>query len=537
MRRNGMTKRMATYRLNHLGGARRRVDEAGKLPCAASFLCDAFDRSRLRHYLNATPNVSRRTARTGSALVCTKSHAVLFMSIRVVLPDEVQLVAAGYAAVAHVPFLVGADGSYLSLANRYVRARSLCEWPLRLGTNGEPTRQRRKFQTRASCIALARRLREFLAWVKSQGDRSVLDVTSMSYDDVCDWQDGLANGACSTSGRPLSNGTINLYVAEACYFLTWLSLVPKNPDGTAFRAPFLVVTRERLIATHDGKRAHRSFVSIDVRVGHLDVVPERELILPTPNELTAWLGGLRLGTPVKALMAETIVSSGMRISEVNSMEVHTLPARRQWRVVAGRVFFFIDLGVKGRKTSPTSSVAVRGRTVSLPIEVAEKIEAYRSGPRELQVRRWIRDAKTKQEQARRASLKPSRLWLSEFSNKPFANQQLRRVWSRGAEHIPGWSPHQGRKYYSVEWLVSSARLQASAVRGPVDLGWIDQILRNQIDTFLRPTLGHLSIDTTNLYIRAAIWRLQDVLGLPGIQYQDAQDGHCAATEALAEAPC
>ncbi|AGG90942.1 site-specific recombinase XerD [Rhodanobacter denitrificans] len=373
-------------------------------------------------------------------------------------------------------------------------------------------------------MALARRMREFVAWVERGFPRGEpLNLATMSYGDVCKWQDGLVSGVLSSSGRPLANVTINLYVAEACYFLTWLSLVPERDDGKPMRSAFEIMTRETTIWHRNGDGAHKRSHSVVSRIGSLDVVPSRELALPTPGEVKTWLSAMRHRSPIKALMAEVITTSGMRINEVNSMEVDTLPPRTRWKIVAERVHFFIKRGVKGGKTTPTSDVARRGRTVSLPIDVAEKIHVYREEARELQIRRWIREPTDKAEQARRARTKPTRLWLSESSNQPFANQQLRRVWSDVAGSPPGWSPHAGRRYFAVEWLVESASLRLSATSGPVDFGWIDQVMRNQIDTFLRPTLGHLSLETTNLYIRGAIWRLADVLGVPSLKYQDAQD--------------
>jgi len=449
---------------------------------------------------------------------------------RVVRPNSKLLTESGYPSVAHVPFLVGEDGSYLALENRYIRARALCEWPLRMGTNNEPAKTRRAFLTVASCVALARRMRELVVWAEARiahEERS--SFSTMSYADICHWQSGLASGALSSSGRPLASATINIYVAEACYFLTWLSLVPRREDGTQERPAFELMTREFRIAHRDGRHAHVQLDAGVSRIGRLDVVPSRELALPTPVEVELWLRAMRQRSPVKALMAEVIITSGMRISEVNSMEVDTLPPRARWKIVGGHVYFFINKGVKGAKTEPTSNIARRGRTVSLPLDVAERVRAYQEEMRELQMRRWIRLNPDKAEQARRAGAKPKLLWLSETSNQPFANQQLRRVWSDAACCPPGWSPHAGRKYFAVEWLVESARLRLSVVDGPADFGWIDQVMRNQIDTFLRPTLGHLSLETTNLYIRGAMWRLADVIGMPSLKYQDAQDTEGGAT--------
>lgn len=441
---------------------------------------------------------------------------------RVVSPNMKLLREAGYPRVAHIPFLMSRDGAYPAHANRYLRARALCEWPLRLGTNSKPGMTRiLAHQSEKSCIGLARRLKEFLDWM----DVSESDLRKVEYGDLLDWQEGLRNGTASKSGSPLDHQTINIYLSEACYYLTWLSEVPRDESGRPARGPFRVTTTEVDRRVHRGKSAHSETRTVAVRVGALDHKPRRSLKLPAQEEVARWMRALRVRAEVKALMAEVIMDSGMRISEVNCMEVDTLPPREQWEPTGGRVEFWIEKGVKGRKVTPDSNVAVRGRFVSLSLEVAVKIDHYRSFTRQTQLRRWIRSAASKADQARRAGAKPVSLWLSEDSNKPFATQQLYNAWTTTAHCPKGWHPHAGREWFCVETVVQWALrdLQAQGFTGAPDLTWIQGVLRNQIEFMLRPVLGHLSIDTTNLYLRAAHFRLAELFGDPSLRWQDLAD--------------
>ncbi|MBD8881857.1 site-specific integrase [Rhodanobacter sp. 7MK24] len=443
------------------------------------------------------------------------------MSYLVMTPDRSLLTRAGYGAVAHIPFLMCVDGSYPALANRYVRARALCEWWLRLGTSGEKVAPTRKFQTAKSCISLVRRLKAFLEWVESSGQ----NLAVIEYDQLLTWQTGLLDGSLSASGAPLSHSTINLYVSEACYYLTWLSLVPRDAAGRPVRGPFDIVTRDVNVRTHHGRSTRSQTERIEIRLGNLQPIPPHSIDLPSSPDVARWMRAFRARAPVKALMAEAILDSGLRISEVNHMEVGTLPARTEWKPVDGRVFFFINKGVKGRKVTPDSPIAVRGRYVSLSLQVAQKIDDYRHFTRETQLRRWIRSGADKAERARRAGARPVRLWLSEHSHQPFANQQLFHAWTTLAACPKGWHPHSGRAWYAVEALVAYARLaQASRQGQATDLTWLEGVMRNQVDLLIRPTLGHLSVDTTHRYIRAALFRLTELIGAPTLRWQDLMDG-------------
>lgn len=83
---------------------------------------------------------------------------------------------------------------------------------------------------------MARRLVEFLRWCARSGK----DWRSVNYMDdlLTNWQTGLLVGTAGTTGKRLSNGTVNVYVSEAAYFLTWAAI-------RKYREPFTVDSMKR----------------------------------------------------------------------------------------------------------------------------------------------------------------------------------------------------------------------------------------------------------------------------------------------------
>ena len=234
---------------------------------------------------------------------------------------------------------------------------------------------------------------------------------------------------------------------------------------------------------------------------------------------------MRLRFEVKSLMAELILDAGIRISEANQMEVDTLPPKSKWIVIGGKLQVWIHRGVKGKKVTPDSVEAVRGRWIAISLDVAEKIDHYCNFTREFQLRQWIRNGKTKEEQIRRArSPKPKRLWLSEDSNQPFNNVQLYRAWTETAHCPENWHPHKGREWFCVEKVVQWLRddLKATKTNRVPELTWLQGAMREQVKILLQPELGHASDETTMLYLRAAHLQLIEIFGSPTLRWQE----HC-----------
>ena len=435
--------------------------------------------------------------------------------MRIATPCAPEMDAAGYSALCHIPFLVSDAGEYLDIPNRYLRERALGEWvpKLRVNQQDEESRQARLL-TKASCMAMAKQIRHFLEWC-SATDKDWREVQYLE-DLVLQWQFGLLAGNCSPSGRPLSAGTVNHRVSEATYFLVWA-------QERGFRSRVSVKT-----APTTGFRggATRKRHSTAQRAAAL-AVPPSQMSLPSPEAVGRWLSAIALQRgPVKRLCCELIVSTGIRLGECVAWRYDTLPPREAWHVVNGEVEVEIRFGCKGPKLHPGSDEALRPRSILVPLGLAERIDAYRAYQRPVQIRRWARSATDAVERARRARLAPpARLWLGERSNRPFSSSQLYQTWRSVADCPPGWHPHAGRAFFAVERLVEHTRmmLETHASDDVPSMDWLYGIMANQVQIILRPLMGHLSDDTTYIYLKAVRARLASEVGHPAVRWQQYCD--------------
>ena len=143
-----------------------------------------------------------------------------------------------------------------------------------------------------------------------------------------------------------------------------------------------------------------------------------------------------------------------------------------------------------------------------------------------QIRRWISAAKTKQERDRRTrERQPSQLWLGETSNRPFSNSQLYQDW-KGVPACPAsWHPHAGREFFAVELIVAHTRrmMETNSQTTVPPMNWLIGAMAGQVRIILMPLLGHVSEDTTHLYLRAARARLVMEIGHPAMRWQEYVD--------------
>jgi integrase len=432
--------------------------------------------------------------------------------------DRKQAEEAGYEIYAHIPFLLAEDGSYPVEANWYLRARALCEWHLRLGSDALPSGSRRKFLTAPSCYAMAQRVASFLRWCERTGhDWHAVDYRK----DLIGWQNGLLSGTASESGKRLGKATVNNLIGEACYFLTWAAEVPHV--RAALQVP--TSTAKIKLSQGDNAKSHRQHKNVEKRVGALVPRPS-QLNIPSPKDVGRWMKAMRVRFPIKSLMAETMVETGIRISECNQMRIDTIPHRDKWKPRSGMLPIWIEWGNKGEKVSPDSQESSRPREILMPLDLADRIDRYREGWRLKQILNWVKAGATKEERDRRArAQKPQRLWLSEASNQPFRNVQLYRAWTQ-APHCPdGWHPHEGRAYFAVESAVAMVRnsLDAHASKTVPDLTWLQGAMQDPIRMLLTPLLGHMDDATTMLYLKAVHSRLEEEFGHPSLRWQQFCD--------------
>ena len=429
----------------------------------------------------------------------------------------------GYSSVAHVPFLMNEDGSYPALVNRYLRARALMEWQPRIGTNAKPREPRRDVTllTAKTLVGIAQRLVLFLRWAAEDKKRDPLKI---DYSGLLEWQNVELT-------KTVGNATANLYASEAALYLTWLSLVPRGEEGRPIREPFNVPLVLREVDAHRGDSAHKQKKVVESRIGQLHPTP-KDIVLPSDTAIERWLALQGIHSCTRALMSRVSLDSGVRISELNFMQVGDLPPQDQWRPVGGRVYFWIHMGVKGQKVLPESMKARRPRKISLSVKIARLVDEYRREGRELQIRRWIRAAEDKAEKARREGNRPTRLWLSEDTNVAVTNSAIQKAWSKSwaklRREMPSepvrWSPHSARHYFTVNLLVNHVMERMTSQGSALcNLTWAEGIMFDVINTIIRPQLGHLGEETTRIYLQAAQLKLAERLGWPSLNWHAHQE--------------
>lgn len=435
--------------------------------------------------------------------------------MQVVMPPEGAFAHA--PKLQHVPILIGDDGSYPIEANRYLDERSNGEWQLprdRSKAKAESELFYGPIPTLRSRRKMAARLSIFLEWCIDQAT----DWREISYNEniLHQYQPALLSGDGSPSGRQLDPATVNLYVNEACLFLTWAS-------ERGYRLPMQIPVR-KVAYTYISPTSSQSGTlrSKTVRIGSL-TAPEAPIILPPDREVEMWLKSISVRAPVKILIFELIIRSGLRISEANQLRVTCFPAKRtsertNWQpdwILAGEVPLVLKYGTKGGKVSPGSDLGTRWRTVFVPLDLAERIWHYISVIRPTQLTRYhIGD--------RKHTKRTDRLWLGEGVNRPVSNEMLRRIWTSDRHCPKGWHPHTGRHHFAVEKICALTRAQLALAGNSelsgADFGWLHGLMAGQVKMLLSPLMGHVDERTTMQYLRAAVAKIGRDRGHPAIRW-------------------
>lgn len=449
--------------------------------------------------------------------------------MKILFPDPQRMLDLGHPKLSYCPFVLDDDGSYLREVNQYLRERSCAEWIPRLGQSAWRKEGKAVVQTKASREAMARRLVEFLRWC----DRSGKDWRAIDYEnDLLDtWQTGLLTGSLSSSRKALANGTINVLVSEAAYFLTWAA-------DRKYRTPFTVTLNVAKVNKSSGRHTYSGDKALtQMRMGSLAQKPDFSM-LPTNQEIESWLHEVHyLRGPVKRLACETIIRTGLRITECIELQLTDIPTKTggAWprsSVSSEGVAVRVHRGNKGRKVSPGSLESVNPRTVFLPLDLAERIDHYIREIRSTLILRGIDRVQNKSERQRRMrSVKPTHLWIGERSGLPFSSGMLYKAWTNVPSCPNDWHPHAGREFFAVETMVQYTKNLCDSrgvfqVGGVNQLGWLDALLSQQIKVILSPMMGHVSEDTTNLYLRKLKHRLVEIMGHPAIMWAQicADDG-------------
>jgi site-specific recombinase XerD len=223
--------------------------------------------------------------------------------------------------------------------------------------------------------------------------------------------------------------------------------------------------------------------------------------------------------------------TGLRISEGTKFRVQDFPEKNfgpscnEWRedwILAGEVPCTIYMGIKGPKVARGSEESVKPRTIYIPLDLIDRMEHYRKEGRPTLIARWVSAGSTRDErERRRKSVKTDLFWLSK-RGVPLSNSWLRQAWSSEPTTPWKWSPHMARHLFAVVTLVNYMRglISHFNMSTTPSVGWLHGLMAGQVQIILTPLMGHMSEETTLLYLTSARGRLIKEFQHPTLKWLD-----------------
>lgn len=420
--------------------------------------------------------------------------------MRWLLPPDEFFLKLRVPKLQFVPILVDDREGFPLEANLYVTERSLGEWAPALKDGQDPV-----VPTLRSRGNIASRICAFFQWLDKNPD---LDWKEVEYLDhlLLRYQPQLLRGQGSASGKPLEASTVNLYLDEASSFLSWAAI-------RGHRGPFKVPSSRK----HAHPLDRRNSKLLSTRHGKIQIRESSALDrLPMLSELQPWISSVKARHPVKALIFELMMRTGLRISEANQLRLTCFPREIDWKSSwreRGEVPVSVKYGVKGGKVEPSSSLSTRSRLIFVPVDLAERIEHYVAYVRPTLLSRYRLLKPT-------SSSRTDRLWLGETKLQPVSNQMLYAAWTEAQGCPLGWHPHSARHFFAVEKLMSATKdlLKFHEIDNAksVGFGWLYGLMAGHATMLLAPTLGHVREATTMRYLRCVLQRLTEDVGHPGV---------------------
>ncbi len=401
------------------------------------------------------------------------------------MPDRDAMVQAGLGSFASTPFLLSADLEYLDAPNRYLRERTQSKWR----PTGRPGSAfaGMKSLSENTLLAYCRDIENFSTYLEGQG----LTLANFEYLDVVAYRDAMQSGSWSEDARCLSQETVKRRIDVVVDLLTWAadrglrSALHSDQDKLAGSSPL-----RRGMAGSELSQVFRR----NSNGGPRRPDPKR-LRLPTTTEVSLWLSALNSsGGPVKALAAETIIKTGMRLEEVTLLRTSQLPEPDLVDGVEARME--ICYGTKGERRVGDPDKKGKPRAIRVDPEFLYRLIIYRDTVRPLALKQFRQGNP-------RAAL-PLQLFLSESTGKPISSASLYKAWHTSPNlPFPGWSPHLGRHTYAcfklLRLLVDEFNLISNAMSA-LPRSTVLNHAGNLIDVYIRPAMGHLDRSTTERYL-------------------------------------
>lgn len=397
--------------------------------------------------------------------------------------------------MSHIPCIFNREWSYEKLASRYLRERALLEWAPGhediAGFGGG------KYPGTGSLRVYGYALCNFLEWCQMRR----LELADLDYTRhlVQGYQAEMLAGLWSANKTPLKPKTVNLRVKEALHYVRWAV-------DRGIRPAFRVATVIRKIKADSAVNSHgHQMLRIESRAGAVRPNP-MQLTLPTDEQVRLWFEAVKIEKgPTKALMCELILKTAIRREEAVQWRLDTLPEdRKAWKVRGDYVDVSIRYGTKGTKYKDANGDEIGPeRVIQVPLELAVRLAEYREFVRPGQRAEFVREALDAAERRRRMRQQPKQLFLSDSTGEPISAQSLYEAWTENSRlPFKGWSPHAGRHYWACKTLltalVGSLRFQVKDRQVPLD--WTTGAGQSVISLVIQPQLGHVSAETTNVYL-------------------------------------
>lgn len=436
---------------------------------------------------------------------------------RVLYATAGYLAKRGFGAEEGFPYIFDGQMRYHRIANQFLLDLGKGVWSLK--TRGTSPSMR---PTAATMRHYAHSVGNYLEFCEAAG----VDPLKTEYLALLQqYQQAMLDGRWSARNERLSGKTVNVRVDAAIMFLTWAA-------DKGMRKSFVVPTFRRSIALG---RQHSSGVKstkeVEARKGKVRVAARR-LRMPQESEVVQWLLRMQGRSQTEALIAELILESAIRREEAACWRLDTLPLDPQdWEIDSSKpqadqqVRVTIRYGTKGPDFGSDHGDKIGPeRQIHIPLQMAQKLHDYREYVRPQAIRTLLKQARNGRE-AKALREGAVRLFLHPQTGERYTGQQIYDGWTAPSVDCPkGWHPHTGRHFWACTllWrhLQSDAALAEALVnassRSAVSVG-IKSALMGTVGDFInltiKPQLGHVSSETTMIYVQWVADRLKLNLNL------------------------
>lgn len=428
---------------------------------------------------------------------------------KVVYADPKILTEAGFAAVAHFPFIFDAEPGYARQPNQFLIDRGLGYWdPKSRGQKRNPLPP-----SRISMRNFARWLANALEWAEIRG----VDLMTTDYSSVLigHYQEEMLKGVWSADNRPLAPETVNARVQIALEYQMWAS-------DKGLREPFLIptVTRTFIAGSHTNSKSHE-IKTVQSRKGKVKV-NKRTISFPSKEKVEAWLKQVHKRPVVgktEGMIADLILNTAIRREEAACWRVDTLPLEPEnWKIVNPdqpqefqNVLVTLKYGTKGKEyglDKHGDKIGPEG-IIHVPLWIARRIHDYRNKERLIAMMPLLKKVRTVAAQ-RRILSQTVHLFLNPVTGERYTGEQIYTFWTKG-DHPAHWSPHMGRDWWACRYLEERMKQHAELIQKVLKISNLGHdhplalALRDTAQTVIqleiRPQLRHASTSTTEIYLQ------------------------------------